>query len=191
MGCISSFGPVVQDMILGYAGYPRPRVADLGIGTGIYGVAVRQWIDFGRSKGNLAYLIGVEGFVGYKTPIWEVYDHVHICPIQEWVERDNDKFDVILLNDVIEHFTKSEGHSLVERLKDRLAPAGKLYVSTPGIFFEQGALCGNDFEVHKCLWTEGEFRALGLQIMRYAGVPFDGVTVDGLGHRVLAGVFQK
>lgn len=191
IGCISSFGPEIQDILNIFGPIDRPAIVDLGIGFGLYGAALRQWIDFGRKPENFARIVGVEAFAPYKSPCWGCYDIVHNKTIDDWVASETERFNAILFNDVIEHFDKLAGLKLIERLKAILLPSGRLYVATPGIFFEQGALCGNQHEIHKSLWSSEDLTDVGFQIMGYGenGQKFDGVNTDGLGHKLLLGVF--
>jgi hypothetical protein len=46
---------------------------------------------------------------------------------------------------------------------------------------EQGAAYGNALERHRSLWTAGELRALGLELL-------DDGTIDRFGNQVLLGV---
>jgi predicted SAM-dependent methyltransferase len=68
------------------------------------------------------------------------------------------KYNMIVLSDVIEHFTKNEGRFIVQKLKDSLQTGGVLVISTPAEWIEQGAVYGNDLEIHKSKWTIHDFK---------------------------------
>ena len=110
-------------------------------------------------------LEGVEGY-NYRSPLWDCYDKVHECTIQEFFEKDSRKWDCILLTDVIEHFTKQEGEFVITKCKERLRPKGLFVVVTPAVWIEQGAAYGNELEVHKSLWSSLDFQAHGFHIVK-------------------------
>ncbi len=138
---------------------PR-RVLDVGIGFGIYGAAIREWLDSGY--GRKTFIEGVEAFSGYENPNWQHYDRVIIDDVMK-VFFDG-LYDAILLLDVIEHFGKEEGEELIRRMKSILFIGGILLVGTPAIFCPQDAVYGNEYERHRSLWTKEDFE--GFEILR-------------------------
>jgi len=138
---------------------PR-RVLDVGIGFGIYGAAIREWLDSGY--GRKTFIEGVEAFSGYENPNWQHYDRVIIDDVMK-VFFD-ELYDTILLLDVIEHFRKEEGEELIRRMKSILFIGGILLVGTPAIFCPQDAVYGNEYERHRSLWTKEDFE--GFEILR-------------------------
>ncbi|NBW18762.1 MAG: hypothetical protein EBR82_63390 [Caulobacteraceae bacterium] len=135
-------------------------VLDIGIGHGINGAGVRNWLDVGVQPYK-TQLEGIEGWERYKSPLWECYDKVHICTIQDYIERYKKdkwhKFDCILMTDVIEHFDKDEGNWVKEHLERMLHLNGVLIISTPGIWIEQGDAYGNELERHRSVWHFTDF----------------------------------
>jgi hypothetical protein len=68
-----------------------------------------------------------------------------------------DRYDLIFLGDVIEHFPKEEGRRLLRKC---LAHSDRMVlVTTPNYFNPQGAEYGNERETHHCLWTGEDFNA--------------------------------
>ena len=63
-------------------------------------------------------------------------------------------------------------------VRRQLSPVGRLYVGTPAVWMEQGAVYGNRFECHRSLWTADELRATGFDILG------DG-TADRFGNQML------
>ena len=61
------------------------------------------------------------------------------------------KYDLILLIDVLEHFTKKEGTRLI---KDCLNISNNILVSTPIDIGEQEDSFDNPYEEHKYQWTK-------------------------------------
>ena len=159
IGSFSTFRDMVRLVLMN-----NPKsVLDLGIGHGINGAGVRNWLDNGVNYNT--QLEGVEGY-NYRSPLWDCYDKVHECTIQEFFERDSRKWDCILITDVIEHFTKQEGEFVITKCKERLRPKGLFVVVTPAVWIEQGAAYGNELEVHKSLWSSLDFQAHGFHIVK-------------------------
>ena len=157
---------------------------DLGVGFGINGCAVRNWNDCGVTPFKTR-LVGVEGFPQYRTAAWELYDRIYETTIQAYLEKNNEKFDAILMTDVIEHFTKEEAALVIARCKDLLEPRGVFVIVTPAIWISQGAYRGNELERHKSLWTTEDFQAQGFAIIQ------DG-SLDAYGYRmIVAEYFNK
>lgn len=162
----------------------RPsRLLDLGIGFGLYGGVVREWIDQGVQPWK-SYLVGVEVFGAYGNPMWDLYDLVFVESIEDYLARPAEQFDCILLTDVIEHFTREQGVPILSTLAERLAPGGHLIVGTPGAFFEQGAVYGNEYERHRSLWSGDDFLSRGFSLM------LDG-TPDQFGNRMILAEYQR
>ena len=52
-------------------------ILDLGIGHGINGAGIRNWLNVGvKSNYKDTTVIGVEGFKDYESPLWGCYDIV-------------------------------------------------------------------------------------------------------------------
>lgn len=143
----------------------QPRsVLDLGVGMGFYGAVVRQWLDLGvrlwRTK-----LFGVEGFREYRNPCWDLYDDIAVTSIEAYLYGDTEKWDAILLLDVLEHFPHDVGVEILRAACERLSPKGQLLVGTPAIWMEQDAVYGNEFERHRSLWTVQMLRQIGFDVL--------------------------
>ena len=175
IGSYSAYGQVIRGMLATNPG----SVLDLGVGFGMNGAAVRNWLDLGTKEAHggkwRVRLEGVEIFEKYKNPMWGIYDKVHITDIREFIDKDV-KFDLVVMTDVIEHFTKEEGTQILNRLKEIAAKA--VMVSTPAIWIEQGAAYGNEAETHRSMWSCQDFRQLGY------GVIMDG-SLDAFGHKMI------
>lgn len=157
------------------------RVLDLGIGFGMQGALVRQYVDQGVEPWK-TWITGIEGFVEYQNPVWDLYDVVKIMSIQEWINgtlRQNKetnqecKYDMIIMTDVIEHFEKQEGLDIARKIMELLNPGGIVLIGTPAIFQEQGAAYGNEFERHRSAWGPYDFPA-GYDIIQDGSPDKDG-----------------
>jgi hypothetical protein len=176
IGSWSAFTRVVQ----GLCATNPTSVLDLGIGYGMNGAAVRNWLDLGVH--NNIKLEGVEAWAKYKSPLWGCYDKVHNITIEKFFETDSRKFDLIIMTDVIEHFPKDEGIRLLRLMKERCNKA--VMVSTPGVWIEQGEYMGNKYEEHKSMWDAYDFVREGY------GLIMDG-KLDQFGHMMILADYIK
>lgn len=140
-------------------GQIKPKsILDIGIGTGTYGMLCRQYLDIanvGIHKEDWTTKIdGVEIFRDYENPIWPYfYNQVYIGNALDEV-RNLEHYDLILLVDVIEHFTKNEGLTLLNLL---FMQSNWLIITSPKGKFPQGELYGNIHEVHHSEWNYNDF----------------------------------
>lgn len=161
----------------------QPRsVLDLGCGYGWAGAAVRQWVDGGVRPWRTR-LVGVEAFAAYRSPQWDVYDEVVCADLVAWLKANDERWPVVLLLDVVEHFERGAGVEVLALARSRLTSGGRLYVGTPAVWFAQDATHGNGLERHRDLWTVADFTGLGAAIL------WDG-TVDRWGNSMLLASFS-
>lgn len=177
IGSFSTFRDVIRLVLM----HNPKTVLDLGIGHGINGAGVRNWLDVGMEYKT--HLEGVEGF-NYRSPLWDCYNVVHETTIDKFFETDSRKWDCILMTDVIEHFTKDDGVFVITRCKERLSPGGLFVVVTPGVWIEQGAAYGNELETHRSLWGPLDFMAHGFHILK------DGHE-DDMGYKMIVAEYQN
>jgi 2-polyprenyl-3-methyl-5-hydroxy-6-metoxy-1,4-benzoquinol methylase len=165
IGSYSSFRDIMRQVLM----HSPKTILDLGVGHGINGAGIRNWLNVGI-KGNYkqTLLIGVEGFEYYKSPLWQCYDFVHEITIQEYFRQSIACHDCILMTDVLEHFDKDEGNAIIsDIMNNRLNPGGILLISTPAVWIEQGAAYGNELETHRSLWHFTDFIGIqGVEIIK-------------------------
>lgn len=143
----------------------RPAsVLDLGIGFGMAGAVVRQWLDAGARPFN-TYLAGVEVWPDYRSPLWDLYDLVSIGLIEQQLSAEDMLFDMIIMGDVLEHFEFACGEEVLRGAQRRLAPDGRLFVSTPALPMPQGMAHGNPYEQHRSGWTAADLARRGFEIL--------------------------
>lgn len=162
-------------------------VLDLGIGFGLQGALVRQYLDGGVQPWK-TNLVGVEAFSAYRNPTWELYTSIFEQPIQDFIKFHNGhtstlKFDFIIFTDVIEHFEKEEGREIIYKLMSILTTGGVLLIGTPAVWAEQGSVHGNEYETHRSLWAWNEFPT-GFEVIKN-GQP------DEFGHRMILVKYVK
>jgi len=72
------------------------------------------------------------------------------------------EFDVVVALDVIEHFEKEQGRSLIQKL-ETLARK-RIVLFTPNGFVRQEPTDGNQYQRHLSGWTVEEMRAMGYSV---------------------------
>jgi hypothetical protein len=138
-------------------------VLDIGIGFGKYGFLCREYLELwdGRQQyGKWQHRIdGIEAFAAYVTPLQRlIYDNIYTGDARRIVPELRHTYDLILLIDVIEHFTIDEGRALLMACAER----GKAcLISTPLEATQQGSAFGNAYEVHHSQWSKRHFADLG------------------------------
>ena len=144
-------------------------VLDLGLGFGGCGVVVREWLDLGVRPWK-TYLAGVECWAEYRNPAWDLYDVVYVQTIESFLPTCSERFDCVILGDVLEHFEKAAGRAVLEDVKRLVAPRGVFIVVTPAQYFAQEAAHGNEHERHCSYWSQEDLESAGFQVAR-AGRP--------------------
>lgn len=173
IGSLSIFPEIIRLTILNN---PK-KILEVGIGYGINGAGIRNWYNSDVKKRE-TLLIGIEAWDEYNNPLWQLYDSVIREPIQN-VKKLTYKFNVIIMTDVLEHFTDEDAVRVIDKLKSWLEPNGVILISTPAIWIEQGAWEGNEYETHRSFWTRQKLEALGFTVLR------DENYSDPLGHKML------
>lgn len=129
-------------------------VLDIGCGRGKYGLLCREYLE--DWNGGERIIDAVEAFPPYVTDLIRgIYDHVYIGDASEVLVTTPMRYDLYLLIDVLEHFSKEDGHKLLDLCK------GDILVATPKQVREQGAVNGNEYEIHKSQWCISELRQHG------------------------------
>ena len=149
---------LICEIILGY----QPKsIADLGMGFGKIGVLAREYTDIwnGRYDAKLweTRIDGVEGFKNYIQP-WhnEIYTNIYPCLIEEF--KPEITYDLILLIDVLEHFEKPTGKKVLDMI---IRNSKSAIIATPQHVLEQGAVNGNQLEIHRSQWLYDDLQTFG------------------------------
>jgi hypothetical protein len=145
----------------------RPAsILDVGVGFGKWGHLFREYTDIVAAEHDpkrykrkhwQVRIDGIEGHAAYLTPMHRfLYNAIFIGEAGEIVRRVS-RYDLIFLGDIIEHFDKTDGLSLLERC---IAKATKAVVlSTPKHETLQSDLCGNELERHRSVWSPSDFKS--------------------------------
>ena len=146
----------------------RPRsVLDIGVGFGKFGVLLREYLELwdGRERYSdwKCRIDGIEAFAQYRNPIYDrVYNHVYQGDARQILTQDLPVYDLVLLVDVLEHFTRSEGQAL---LLDCVRHSKNILIATPHRASAQKAAFGNEFEHHRSEWGADDLSCLGERIV--------------------------
>jgi hypothetical protein len=135
------------------------NILDVGVGFGKYGVLAREYLEFRDGKEKYddwqRQIDGIEIFPQYITPLHQfVYNHIYLGDAQTIIPTLKNKYDLILLIDVIEHFTLKDGYDLLQKCQKA---AQNILVSTPVEFIPQKAAFKNQHETHRSLWQASQF----------------------------------
>lgn len=133
-------------------------VLDIGVGFGKWGFLAREYTDINEHRYKRedwqARIDGVEAFPEYATPTYQyIYNEVHYGDLREVLPKLG-HYDLIIIGDVIEHFTKEVGLDLLRQMRQK---SQYVLLSSPTVFFTQ-EMFGNDFEQHHSLWTIDDFK---------------------------------
>ena len=145
-------------------------VLDLGVGGGKYGVLCREVLDwkYGRVRRDdwKAKIYGMEGHYAYRNPAWGVYNHVFEEDFALTPPDFTIGYDLVLMIDSLEHIEKEKGKALLTHLIENNA---NVIVSCPDGDYPQGAVFGNELEVHRAVWTKDDLKLMGGRVL-YHGV---------------------
>lgn len=86
--------------------------------------------------------------------MWNMYTGVWI---EDFSKNTYEGYDLVLLNDSLEHLDKATGLNV---LQDLLVRNKYVLVSVPDGDYPQGAVNGNEYECHRARWQEWEFKTL-------------------------------
>ncbi len=135
-------------------------ILDVGVGFGKYGVLAREYLELldGRKQYHdwQRRIEGVEAFAGYITPLHHfIYDHLYIGDAAEVLADLTSSYDLILMIDVIEHFTPERGAAVLQAC---LQIGRNVLISTPKQFFNQEGF-DNPYEQHRSHWQQTDLAA--------------------------------
>lgn len=134
-------------------------ILDIGVGFGKYGYLSREYLELwdGRQKYDdwQRRIDGIEVWKKYLTPVHKyIYNRIYIGNAIDILPTLKIKYDLILLIDILEHFSYEDGMRLLTECRKR----GKnIIISTPLHIGSQKDAFGNPFETHKFQWRKSHF----------------------------------
>ena len=140
------------------------KILDVGIGLGMNGAVVRQWLDQGVAPWK-RHLVGVEPWGSYRNPMWELYTEVVVDTVQNYLRNHPEEFDFVLMTDVLEQIKRPEVKIIFDQLKSIMAPQGVILVGT-STYHHEGAIYGNVYEEHRSVWNAADLAEVGFRIIR-------------------------
>lgn len=134
-------------------------ILDMGVGFGKWGFLFRLYCDIHRCRFFRSdwetRIDGIEIFPGNVEEWHEaIYDNVYIGDAFEVIDKLQ-KYDVIILGDVLEHFEKEKAHLLLKKCTDRASKA--VIVGLPIGDWPQDTLYDNVYEKHLSKWYPQDF----------------------------------
>lgn len=138
-----------------YRLHPK-SVLDIGIGFGKWGMLAREYTDV--NKGRCAkktwqvQIDGIEIFPAYESPLWAVYDRVHIGNVVDILPKLGN-YDLILAIEILEHMKREDGLKMIAAIKAK----SKDYIVSYSNSVSPAAF-GNKCEAHISQWTASDFK---------------------------------
>ncbi|UJF34265.1 class I SAM-dependent methyltransferase [Paenibacillus hexagrammi] len=135
-------------------------ILDVGVGFGRWGVLCREFLDVWNGRvGRESWETRIEGIEAFSANIDEYhrffYTKIWEMDASDFLRTSQDKYNLIIFGDVLEHFYKDEGHKL---LAFALDSSDYVMINIPiGDSWEQGDVYGNQYEEHKSEWYVSDF----------------------------------
>jgi len=134
---------------------------DIGIGFGKYGFLAREYLELWGNQQNYHQwtrrIDGIEAFADYIGPLQRsIYNEIYLGNALDVLPTLNETYDLVLLIDVLEHFSREDGLKLLEEC---LRIGLNLLIAVPKPFSDQEVTFGNEFETHRFDWRKRDFAA--------------------------------
>lgn len=128
-------------------------------------------LDVGCGLGFFLYFLKAEGYVNHKgidigqeqidSCIREVTQQVELVPdTRSYLAGHQSSYDVIVINDVLEHLDEDELFPILEAARDALSLKGRLIVSVPNAACLTSLVTRYADMTHRRLFTEGSLTQL-------------------------------
>jgi hypothetical protein len=135
------------------------KLLDIGVGFGKYGFLAREYLELWKEGGEYnaweRQIDGIEAFEPYLMPFHKIiYNNIFIGNALDILPSLKDKYDLILMIDVFEHFTFEDGQKLLGECRKK---GRNILISVPIAMSAQEAVYDNEFERHKYAWKKKDF----------------------------------
>lgn len=145
----------------------RLNVLDVGCGIGHNGFIFREMFEIRYQRLHpdewIHSVEAIEIFRGYENPVWNyVYNKIMVGDCLK-IGRflDNDKYDIVFLTEILEHFEKEKVYYLLDMLMAKIKRDGSIVITVPlgdeRRILEQKEVFGNVHETHKSCLTANDF----------------------------------
>jgi len=160
------------------------NILDIGAGFGKYGVLIYErmnlwWTNDYKNKN--VFIDAIEVFKTYLTPIHKfVYNKIYKSEASKAIVKMKKQYDLSLMIDVLEHFSKEEGLKFLNNLKSK---SKNILISIPKVVGEQGEAFNNPYEKHKSTWVPEDFISFGEIVIipnRFSWIIFFGEKVKNI-----------
>jgi len=134
---------------------------DIGCGNGHHMIGISP---------HLTYSVGIDVFEDSIKAAKEkkIYTDTMLMDVNDITKNFPDNsFECVIAFDLIEHLDKADGWFLLDNM-ERIA-SKKVIVFTPNGFLAQGALYGNEAQVHKSGWSVSEMQSRGYKVLGVHG----------------------
>lgn len=146
-------------------------VLDVGIGFGKGGFLIREYFDAKeyhryQPKDWKVKITGVEIYPGYLSELQKtIYNKIIVGDIFK-ILPELGMFELAILGDIIEHFSKTDGLRLIKELFKHVKD---IVITTTNGYLSHVADNENKYEKHKSGWTIDDFRKF--QVIDKAVIP--------------------
>ncbi|MGH7203445.1 MAG: class I SAM-dependent methyltransferase [Candidatus Levyibacteriota bacterium] len=120
---------------------------------------------------NIKYSIGVETYKPYiqQAKAQKIHNKYYNKNILD-LDFPKDSFDAVILVEVMEHMSKSDGKKILKKAEKWAKK--KIILTTPNGFFPMGEIDHNKDQMHISGWTTQEFKQLGYDVKGVTGAKF-------------------
>ena len=141
-----------KETIAEWYGQIKPSVvADIGPGAGTYANLLRP-----IHKGER--WIALEAWATYLSEfdLFSKYEHCIVCDVRhvDWFSIHH-RPGLVIAGDMLEHLDRAEALAVIDSMK---VWADNIFISIPIIHWDQDAVNGNWYEIHRHDWTFEEMR---------------------------------
>jgi len=132
------------------------KLLDIGVGFGKYGFLSREYLEYYNNNNDYKKwsreIDGIEIFEDYLTAVHKfIYNNIYIGNAADLLAKIEKEYDLILLIDVLEHFSYAQGLDVLNNCK-RISK--NIIISIPKDIGEQGECFNNPNEKHEFQWRD-------------------------------------